>query len=90
MQTFKLDAPNSACAAPASSATAVGGSASTDPSTHKMRRVSLKTTDDKMAKQKGMSFLTIAAGQGMAKLKEVAGCAMTPRPLPPWSSTTRR
>jgi integrase len=38
-----------------------------------MRRVSLKTTDEKMAKQKGMSFLTIAAGQGMAKLKEVAG-----------------
>lgn len=45
----------------------------TDPSTHKMRRVSLKTTDEKMARQKGMSFLTIAAGQGMAKLKEVAG-----------------
>lgn len=45
----------------------------TDPSSRKMRRVSLKTTDEKMARQKGMAFLTIAADQGMAKLKAVAG-----------------
>jgi integrase len=45
----------------------------TDPGTRKMRRVSLKTTDEKMARQKGTAFLTIAAEQGMAKLKAVAG-----------------
>jgi integrase len=44
-----------------------------DPETRKMRRVSLKTTDDKIAKQKGTMFLTIAADQGMSKLKAVAG-----------------
>jgi integrase len=44
-----------------------------DPETRKMRRVSLKTTDDKIAKQKGTIFLTIAADQGMSKLKAVAG-----------------
>jgi len=43
-----------------------------DPETKKMRRVSLKTTDDKIAKQKGTIFLTIAAEQGMSKLKAVA------------------
>lgn len=43
-----------------------------DPETKKMRRVSLKTTDEKIAKQKGTIFLTIAAGHGMAKLKEAA------------------
>lgn len=45
----------------------------TDPINRKMRRVSLKTTDEKMARQKGIAFLTIAAEQGMAKLKAVAG-----------------
>ena len=44
-----------------------------DPGTQKMRRVSLKTTDDKLAKQKATMFLTIAAEQGMTKLKAVAG-----------------
>jgi integrase len=44
-----------------------------DPSTQKMRRVNLKTTEDKLAKQKATMFLTIAAEQGMSKLKAVAG-----------------
>jgi integrase len=73
MQTFKLDAPKLGMRGTCFIRNGGWWLRFTDPSTHKMRRVSLKTTDDKMAKQKGMSFLTIAAGQGMAKLKEVAG-----------------
>jgi integrase len=73
MQTFKLDAPKLGMRGTCFVRNGGWWLRFTDPATHKMRRVSLKTTDEKMAKQKGMSFLTIAAGQGMAKLKEVAG-----------------
>ena len=38
----------------------------------KIKRVSLKTTDAKIAKAKAISFLTILGDQGMAKLKETA------------------
>jgi integrase len=73
MQTIKLDAPKLGMRGTCFVRNGGWWLRFTDPATHKMRRVSLKTTDEKMAKQKGMSFLTIAAGQGMAKLKEVAG-----------------
>jgi integrase len=73
MQTFKLDAPKLGIRGTCFVRNGGWWLRFTDPATHKMRRVSLKTTDEKMAKQKGMAFLTIAAGQGMAKLKEVAG-----------------
>jgi integrase len=73
MQTIKLDAPKLGIRGTCFVRNGGWWLRFTDPATHKMRRVSLKTTDEKMAKQKGMSFLTIAAGQGMAKLKEVAG-----------------
>ena len=73
MQTLKLDAPKLGIRGTCFVRNGGWWLRFTDPATHKMRRVSLKTTDEKMAKQKGMSFLTIAAGQGMAKLKEVAG-----------------
>jgi hypothetical protein len=73
MHTLKLDAPKLGMRGTCFVRNGGWWLRFTDPATHKMRRVSLKTTDEKMAKQKGMSFLTIAAGQGMAKLKEVAG-----------------
>ena len=73
MHTFKLDAPKLGMRGTCFVRNGGWWLRFTDPATHKMRRVSLKTTDEKMAKQKGMAFLTIAAGQGMAKLKEVAG-----------------
>jgi integrase len=38
----------------------------------KIKRVSLKTSDAKIAKAKAISFLTILGDQGMAKLKETA------------------
>ncbi len=38
----------------------------------KIKRVSLKTNDAKIAKAKAISFLTILGDQGMAKLKETA------------------
>lgn len=38
----------------------------------KIKRVSLKTNDAKIAKAKAISFLTILSEQGMAKLKETA------------------
>jgi integrase len=73
MHTLKLDAPKLGMRGTCFVRNGGWWLRFTDPATHKMRRVSLKTTDEKMAKQKGMAFLTIAAGQGMAKLKEVAG-----------------
>jgi hypothetical protein len=73
MHTLKLDAPKLGMRGTCFVRNGGWWLRFTDPATHKMRRVSLKTTDEKMARQKGMSFLTIAAGQGMAKLKEVAG-----------------
>jgi hypothetical protein len=80
MQTFKLDAPKLGIRGTCFIRNGGWWLRFTDPSTHKMRRVSLKTTDEKMAKQKGMSFLTIAADQGMAKLKEVAGMHLSAAP----------
>ena len=38
----------------------------------KIKRVSLKTNDAKIAKAKAISFLTILGDQGIAKLKEAA------------------
>jgi integrase len=73
MHTLKLDAPKLGMRGTCFVRNGGWWLRFTDPATHKMRRVSLKTADEKMARQKGMAFLTIAAGQGMAKLKEVAG-----------------
>ena len=44
----------------------------TDRTTKKMHRVTLHTTDAKVAKQKAISYLTINGEQGHAKLKEAA------------------
>ena len=44
----------------------------TDRTTKKMHRVTLRTSDAKIAKQKAISYLTINGEQGHAKLKEAA------------------
>jgi hypothetical protein len=44
----------------------------TDRTTKKMHRVTLRTSDAKLAKQKAMSYLTINGEQGHAKLQEAA------------------
>lgn len=44
----------------------------TDRTTQKMHRVTLRTSDAKIAKQKAISYLTITGEQGHAKLKETA------------------
>ena len=44
----------------------------TDRTTKKMHRVTLHTSEAKIAKQKAISYLTISGEQGLAKLKEAA------------------